>query len=137
MPRVRARTGTVTAAPPSGGVYVSDAARHGGFESLSARMRLRLIVNVIVTGPEHGPGPLPQKSPTWVTVARLGVGAVVSLPPPHAAARAPSAWSATNSAPHNVDRALKGDRLPRILKPADVNGPVDRTVATLISHSVN
>jgi hypothetical protein len=33
-----------------------------------------------------------------------------------------SAWSATNSAPQNVDRAMKGDRLPLIpaLKPADV-----------------
>jgi hypothetical protein len=33
-----------------------------------------------------------------------------------------SAWSATNSAPQNVDRALKGDRLP--LKPADANGQI-------------
>jgi hypothetical protein len=37
-----------------------------------------------------------------------------------------SAWPATNSTPHNVDRALKGDRLPLVpaLKPADGNGQI-------------
>jgi len=47
----------------------------------------------------------------------------------------PSAWSATNSAAHNVDRALKGDRLPPVLKPADVNEQVgisDRSEPALV-----
>jgi hypothetical protein len=37
-----------------------------------------------------------------------------------------SAWSATNSTPHNVDRALKGDRLPLVpaLKSADGEGQI-------------
>ena len=41
---------------------------------------------VIVTGPVQGPGPVHQKRPTCVTVARVGVGEVVSVPPPQAAA---------------------------------------------------